>query len=172
MCRGFLLYKILRILPGIFLEEQKSGNKIAQKSGGPKIKNAKNPFCQKPTLQTVILVGLTLWRAGCPFMRHERCGGQCCQHCPQGRAPRTMTLGSSWALPGGRPMPAHHHNTRREPFGGETAWGHDWPPEPTFSHDELCLPLRLGSSYFAVPGKTPPPPPKNWLLRGSKTAML
>ena len=60
MCRGVLLYKFWRrTLSGIFLkdffstknEEKKSGDKIPQKSGGPKIKIAKNPFCQKPTLK-------------------------------------------------------------------------------------------------------------------------
>ena len=62
MYRGFLLHNFWRILPGIFLEDfsghffpQKNrrrnpATRSAKKSGGPKIKPAKNLFCQKPTL--------------------------------------------------------------------------------------------------------------------------
>ena len=59
-CRGFLLYKIWRILSGIFLEDfsghffptkmrKNPATKSATKSGGSKIKICENAFCQKPT---------------------------------------------------------------------------------------------------------------------------
>ena len=63
MCRGFLLYKFWRILPGIFLEDfsghffpQKWGEKIRRLNprknpAAQKQKSAKNPVCQDPTLR-------------------------------------------------------------------------------------------------------------------------
>ena len=60
MCRGFLLYKFWRILPGIFLGDfsghffpQIWGEKIRRQNprknpAAQKIESAKNPFCQEP----------------------------------------------------------------------------------------------------------------------------
>ena len=74
MCRGFLLYKFWRILPGIFLEDfsghffpQTWGEKIRRENprknpAAQKKKSAKNPFRQKPTLKNPFLKGFeTIW---------------------------------------------------------------------------------------------------------------
>ena len=68
-CRGFLLYKIWRILSGIFLEDfsghffpQKWGEKIRRQNPRQNpaaqklLKSARNPFCPKPTLRIGVVL--------------------------------------------------------------------------------------------------------------------